>query len=450
MTQSRGNYNALTWLQDELQKSLAASLQSVQTYIDDPQQSESLSRCVEHLYQVNGTLEMLNLDGAQMLAAEMQSIAGYMRSFPDDKQNSALETLTRGLILLPTYLQKVNEKFPDNALCLLDSINELRLLRDKPAIAETDVFAPDLSISLPDSIAPNPAHTAPPLELERHKIAHVFQHLLLTWMREQDDKSLRKMRGILRHLRLQCLQEKTALFWWVAEALLEGLAHRGIRDDSSAKQLIGKMASPIRLVCEGDENSLLAGYPETLLKQLLLLVARSSSYGPLVTGVKAHFGLTFYDQASQLIGHSDAALQEAQNALLEQLEELKERISQFDTAEDQADEAVNDISLQLLSMADTLTLLQHQTQSDFLHKQHTALQKCLATDKSYHDQLTSLADDLLQIEALLRKTDATDAIHRQLQKTVLTECLNELASVKELLILQSNHQADNDETTQIA
>lgn len=235
-------------------------------------------------------------------------------------------------------------------------------------------------------------------------------------MREQDDKSLRKMRGILRHLRLQCLQEKTTLFWWVAEALLEGLAHRGIRDDSSAKQLIGKMASPIRLVCEGDENSLLAGYPETLLKQLLLLVARSSSYGPLVTGVKASFGLTFYDQASQLIGHSDAALQEAQNALLEQLEELKERISQFDTAEDQADEAVNDISLQLLSMADTLTLLQHQTQSDYLHKQHTALQKCLATDKSYHDQLTSLADDLLQIEALLRKTDAADAIHRQLQK----------------------------------
>ena len=446
MTQSRGNYNALTWLQDELQKSLAAALQSVQTYIEDPQQPEALSRCVEHLYQVNGTLEMLNLDGAQMLAAEMQSIAGHMRSFPEDKQNSALETLTRSLILLPTYLQKLNEKFPDNALCLLHSINELRLLREKPAIAETDVFSPDLSLTLPDNIAPNPAQTAPPLDLERHKVAHVFQHLLLTWMREQDDKSLRKMRGILRHLRLQCLQQKTTLFWWVAEALLEGLVHRGLRDDASAKQLIGKMASPIRLVCEGDENSLLAGYPETLLKQLLLLVARSSSYGPLVTGVKQHFGLTFYDQASQLIGHSDSALQEAQNALLEQLEELKERISQFDTAEDQADEAVNDISLQLLSMADTLSLLQHQPQSDCLHNQHTALQKCLATDKSYHNQLTSLADDLLKIEARLRQTDASDAIHRQLQKTVLTECLNELASIKELLILQSSQQSENADT----
>ncbi len=446
MTQSRGNYNALTWLQDELQKSLAAALQSVQTYIEDPQQPEALSRCVEHLYQVNGTLEMLNLDGAQMLAAEMQSIAGHMRSFPEDKQNSALETLTRSLILLPTYLQKLNEKFPDNALCLLHSINELRLLREKPAIAETDVFSPDLSLTLPDNIAPNPAQTAPPLDLERHKVAHVFQHLLLTWMREQDDKNLRKMRGILRHLRLQCLQQKTTLFWWVAEALLEGLVHRGIRDDTSAKQLIGKMASPIRLVCEGDENSLLAGYPETLLKQLLLLVAHSSSYGPLVTGVKAHFGLTFYDQASQLIGHSDSALQEAQNALLEQLEELKERISQFDTAEDQADEAVNDISLQLLSMADTLSLLQHQQQSDILHSQHTALQKCLATDKSYHNQLASLADDLLKIEARLRQTDASDAIHRQLQKTVLTECLNELASIKELLILQSSQQSENADT----
>ena len=258
MTQSRGNYHALTWLQDELQNSLAAALQSVQTFIEDPQQSESLSRCVEHLYQVNGTLEMLNLDGAQMLAAEMQSVAGYLRSFPEDKQNQALETLTRSMILLPTYLQKLNEKFPDNALCLLDAINELRVLRDKPVIAKTDVFTPDLSQKLPDSIIPNPGQSAPPLELERHKIAHVFQHLLLTWMREKDDKNLRKMRGILRHLRLQCLQEKTTLFWWVAEALLEGLAHRGIRDEDTAKQLIGKMASPIRLVCEGDENSLVA------------------------------------------------------------------------------------------------------------------------------------------------------------------------------------------------
>ncbi|THK40455.1 hypothetical protein E8Q33_13605 [Methylophaga sp. SB9B] len=274
MTQPRGNYNALTWLQEELQKSLAAALQSVQTYIEDPQQSESLSRCVEHLYQVNGTLEMLNLDGAQMLAAEMQSIAGYMRSFPEDKQNVALETLTRSLILLPTYLNKLNEKFPDNALCVLSPINELRLLRDKPAIAETEIFQPDLTVELPEGIAPDPARIAPPLDLERHKIAHVFQHLLLTWMREQDDKSLRKMRGILRHLRLQCLQQKTTLFWWVAEALLEGLVHRGIRDDAFAKQLIGKMASPIRLVCEGDENSLLAGYPDVLLKQLLLVVAR--------------------------------------------------------------------------------------------------------------------------------------------------------------------------------
>lgn len=442
MTQSRGNYNALTWLQDELQKSLAAALQSVQVYIEDPQQSESLSRCVEHLYQVNGTLEMLNLDGARMLAAEMQSIAGHMRSFPEDKQNQALETLARGLILLPTYLQKLGEKFPDHPLCLLDSINDLRLLRDKPAITETEIFHPDLSIRLPDNVLPDPARLAPPLELDRHKVAHVFQHLLLTWMREHDDGSLRKMRGILRHLRLQCLQEKTTLFWWVAEALLEALAHRGLRENVIAKQLIGKMASPIRLVCEGDENSLLAGYPELLLKQLLLLVARSNSYGPLVTEVKQSFALTFYDQASQIIGHSDSALHEAQNALLEQLEELKERISQFDSAEEQVDEAVNDISLQLLSMADTLSLLQHQPESDMLQTQHTALQHCLATDKSYHQQLTLLADDLLQIEGRLRQTDATDAIHRQLERTVLGECLNELASIKELLILQASQPAD--------
>lgn len=81
MTQPRGNYNALTWLQEELQKSLAAALQSVQTYIEDPQQSESLSRCVEHLYQVNGTLEMLNLDGARCLPLKCNPLLAICARF---------------------------------------------------------------------------------------------------------------------------------------------------------------------------------------------------------------------------------------------------------------------------------------------------------------------------------------------------------------------------------
>ncbi len=435
MTQSRGNYNALTWLQDELQKSLAAALQSVQSYIDYPQQPEALSRCVEHLYQINGTLEMLNLHGAQQLAAEMQSVAGYLRSFPDDKHNEALEALTRSLLLLPTYLRKLSDSFPDHTLCLLDAINELRALREQQPIVDSDVFLPDLTQPLPADIAPSPNQPPSPLTLEKHKVAHAFQHLLLTWMREQDDNSLRKMRGVIRHLRLQCRHDKTVLFWWVCEALLETLAQRGLRSTSKATQLIGQMVAPIRLLSETDETALLASYPQTLLKQLLLLIARSSSHGPLVSSVKTHFDLTFYDQTAQLIGHSDSALNDAQAALLEQLEELKERISQFDAEQQQPDETVNDISLQLLSMADTLSLLQHHAQSETLRKQYTALQQCLAGEKVYQQQLTDLANDLLQIESQLRQTDAGDAANRQLQRAVLSECLNELNTVKEQLRL---------------
>ena len=435
MTQPRGNYNALTWLQDELQKSLAAALQSVQSYIDYPQQPEALSRCVEHLYQVNGTLEMLNLHGAQQLAAEMQSVAGYLRSFSNDQQNEALEALTRSLLLLPTYLRKLSVNFPDHPLCLLDAINELRALREQQPIADSDVFQPDLTQPLPADIAPSPNQTPPPLTLEKHKVAPAFQHLLLTWMREQDDNSLRKMRGVIRHLRLQCRHDKTVLLWWVCEALLETLAHRGLRTNNKATQLIGQMVAPIRLLCEGNEASLLASYPQTLVQQLLLLIARSSSHGPLVTSVKAHFDLTFYDQMTQLIGHSDSALDDAQAALLEQLDELKARISQFDTEQQQPDETVNDISLQLLSMADTLSLLQHHAQSETLRAQHNALQQCLAGEKLYQQQLTELANDLLQIESQLRQTDSSDAANRQLQQAVLSECLTELNTVKEQLRL---------------
>ncbi|MEX0615744.1 MAG: hypothetical protein WD177_07535, partial [Methylophaga sp.] len=96
----KGNYSALMWVQAELQKSLTIALQALQTYID-ANDNTALSNCVEQLYQANGTLQMLNLSGAQMLTAEMQALCQHLREPVLEDADTAKVTLLRSLLLLP-------------------------------------------------------------------------------------------------------------------------------------------------------------------------------------------------------------------------------------------------------------------------------------------------------------------------------------------------------------
>ena len=433
----KGNYNALMWLQDELQQSLSHALNAMNSYIEGEAQDKNLSDCTEALYQVKGTLDMINMSGAAMLTDAMQHTVTALRNNKFADSDSVQDALVRALLLLPNYLKLLSNDFQDHPLSLLDSINELRITSGNTPLTERDVFKAVLSIALPDSITPNPHRKAPTITIEKSKLGHAFQVLLLNWLRQQDKESLQKMRGMLHYLRLTCLEEKTTLFWWTAETLIEALEQEGLSSTPEVKQLLGKLVVPIKTQSEQNETALLNALPTELVTSLLLVIAKADSHGPHVTLLKTTFNLHFYDNKPKIYGMSDNALGDAHMALLEQLQDLKAQISEYTRDPDLNADSLVEVIQQLQSMTDTLALLAEYEASNLLHHQVERLESIIEADEKPDDvTLTELADVLLKVETFIQASTQAN-VNDQLRHTVINECLLEMANIKEALTLMS-------------
>lgn len=434
----KGNYNALMWLQDELQQSLSHALNAINSYIEGETPDKNLSDCIEALYQVKGTLDMVNMSGAAMLTDAMQQTAIALRNNKATDRDAAQDALVRALLLLPNYLRLLGNDFHDHPLSLLDTINELRTASGNTELTERDIFKVVLTVALPDSIAPNPHRKSPSITIEKSKLGHAFQVMLVSWLRQQDKDSLRKMRSMLHYLRLTSQQEKTTLFWWTAETLLEALEQEGISPNPEIKQLLGKLVVPIKTQSEQEETALLDELPTQLITTLLLTIARAESNGPHVTLLKTTFDLHFYDNKPKIYGMSDNALGDANMALLEQLQGLKEKINEYSRDQVLNSDSMDEVIQQLQSMTDTLALLAEYEASNLLHHQVERLESIFdAGDRPDEETLTELADVLLQVEMFIQASTQAN-VNDQLRYSVMNECLLEMANIKEALTLMSH------------
>ena len=448
---NNGNYDALAWVQNEVQQSLADALQILTRFIDNPEDAASIEPCVTQLHQVTGIMEMLSLQGALLLSQEMLASATLIRSNADTDTTALQDSLLKGLLLLPNYLNQIGPEIEDHPLRLIDTINELRLGRDEKAITANSLFKPSLSVVLPNDVLPKPHDTTSKSAVSLDKVGHAFQVSLLSWIKNNDNDSLNKLSQLVHYLRMSCTHERNILLWWIAEGVIEAINDDGLTVDTKTKLSLGKLNDPIKSLTKHDEQYLLSAFPTDLVHQLLLLIAQSTSTGSQVSQIKTTFGLDFYDQQihQKIYSFTDNALTEARAGILEQLLEAKEQLSQFDRNEPNATTIIEQISAQFSSLASSLDLITEETASQILRQHQETLSSALSQDELPSDgQLMALADDLLRIENQLQQANHVSSLQENpedLQSAVIDECLNELANIKETLILVENKRISNDE-----
>ncbi|MBE0438442.1 MAG: Hpt domain-containing protein [Gammaproteobacteria bacterium] len=440
-----GNYDALVWVQDDIQQSLADALTAVTRFIDSPDDTSKLVPCINQLGQTHGVIDMLGLAGANLLIREMLSSISMLTKQTSTNSESIADTILKGLLLLPNYLKLIGHDFEDHPLRLIETINELRTARGEAPLSPTNLFKPNFSIVLPNDIAlPSQQESATGLSLD--KASHAFQISLLQWIKTQDRIGLKKISQIVHYLRTQSTHDRLVILWWVAEGFIEALLDDGLPINSETKLTLGNLNHSIKLFGQNDIQQLMAKYPTDLVKNLLLFIARSSSSGKHVSLLKHVFKLDFYDvqKHQKLYSFSDNALTEVHSALLEQLQEIKAQIDQFDrhTVDSQQTAAV--LSDSFNTIADTLDLLSESTASNILRQQAQQLAAIHDNETLLSDeQLLSLADDVLTVENLLRKDSNNTGDNgnetAQLQPIVINECLTELFTIKEALTQLETH-----------
>ena len=90
-TTSKLDPNTLSWVKAEIDESLRQAHVALESFAENPSDHTRLRFCVTHLHQVLGTLQMVELDGAAMLAREAEGMADAILNEQAEANNANLE-----------------------------------------------------------------------------------------------------------------------------------------------------------------------------------------------------------------------------------------------------------------------------------------------------------------------------------------------------------------------
>ncbi len=286
------DHSTLGWVKTEIDESLKQARQALESYVDDSSDDTQLRFCITHLHQVTGTLEMVELDGAALLAKENEELADailYDKITPD---KTTYEALTRGMLTLPDYLSRLQFGEPDVPIKLVPAVNELRLARNEAELPEIDFFKPDLSIrpprENPDARKLNEDEVKDLAKTLRPK----FQVALLEWLRDTgSEKAINNMVTVLDQLGRDAHLGVVQQLFWVASGLLEAMMNGDLEASNDRKKLLARLDQQIRKLIDGVGKSEIKNTSETLVKNILFQVGKSSAGSPRVTQLRQAFDL---------------------------------------------------------------------------------------------------------------------------------------------------------------
>lgn len=139
------SHAALGWVKPELDETLRQVRNEVEYFVEAPADATRMRLCAGYLHQVQGTLRMVELYAPAMVAEELEQLAVAIGNGEVTERDESCATLMRGSVLLPDYLERLQNGHRDIPIVLLPLLNEIRAARGMAGINESVLlaFAPD-------------------------------------------------------------------------------------------------------------------------------------------------------------------------------------------------------------------------------------------------------------------------------------------------------------------
>src|SRR5262245_20216543 len=278
------NATLLSWINAEVDQALKVVRENIAKVVGKPDDDAPLRGCPDHLHQVSGALRMVGLAGATRFCEAIEgSFSGLSQS---PRNGQAIGTIDRAVLALKEFVADLARGQADVPLRLYPVYKELATLSGKNDASEKELFFPDLTQQTP---AHPQARSVPQAELAAFLQAQraMFQRGMLGWLKKQPS-GLEEMRQALDGLWQVAgqLPEPRAL-WWVALALLEGMAQSQDADwQTTAKPLCNKIDFQIRDLAAGSDKM-----QENLLRDVLYATAKCKPVTPKIKEVRQAFQL---------------------------------------------------------------------------------------------------------------------------------------------------------------
>jgi chemosensory pili system protein ChpA (sensor histidine kinase/response regulator) len=456
----------------ELASTLDAARRELEDFVDGNAGNDALGRTADLLHLAHGALKIVEIHGAALLAEEMeQTCRRLVDTAEQGKPDPGLEALTRAMVQLPAYLERLLSGGKDVALALLPLLNDLRQARDKPTLSEGTLVLLNAGpferqVHTRGAGAPT-ADIARGFEKVAQRLRPSFQAALLGWIRGGDvGRHLEELLRVSTALERAAASEQVQQLWSVLAAVFTAIRSGGLEPTVTLKRLIGQADRQLKRLIDGGESALVSSPPVDLVNSLLYYVGRASSNDPRILKLRETYGLAEMlpgeeqlEQAREgLAGPSVKLMRTVAQAIKEDLATVKDVLDIF-VRTGMQDVAKLGPQLDMLKkIGDTLGVLGLEKARTEIQRETQELGAIVAASKSPGQAaLEKIAATLLDVEDTLDRElvravvpgdgsdaeqDGSDTQHRHVTQAVMGECIVNLTKVKEAVIQLVDHPGD--------
>jgi chemosensory pili system protein ChpA (sensor histidine kinase/response regulator) len=329
--------SALAIISAELMETIRNAHLAIEDCVDGRGGSPALVRAGDLLHQARGALQMAETYGAALLAEEMELSCKYLASLRAGKgREDGLDALTRAMVQLPSYIERLLSGGRDIALVLLPMLNDLRAARGKPLLSEGTLLLLNLSPSRAERAAERPEASGEDPVTVATRLRPKFQLALLGWIKGGNtQRHLDTLGKVMAALENSATRDDMYQLWWVVAGVLESLQNGGLETSVALKRLLGQADRQIKLVIDEGAEAFDKHPIDHLLNNLLYYVARSSTAGPRISEIRSAFNLAELLPGDEQVEHAREALSAPSVKLMKTVasaikEDLARRVAEKD------------------------------------------------------------------------------------------------------------------------
>jgi len=454
--------SSLAIVADELMETIRNAHLALEDCVDGRGGSAALVRAGELLHQARGALQISETYGAALLTEEMELGCRYLAGLRAGKgREDGLDALTRAMVQLPIYIERLLGGGRDIALVLLPMLNDLRAARGEPLLSEGTLLLLNLSPSRATKAAEKRAGSGEDPVAVATRLRPKFQLALLGWIKGGDSRRhIETLSSVSKKLEKAATRDDMYQLYWVVGGVLESLQDGGLETSVALKRLLGQTDRQIkRIIDEGIEA--FDNHPiDDLLNNLLYYVARSSTAGERIGEIRAAFNLSELLPGDEQVEHAREALsapsvklmETVAAAIKEDLARVKDVLDIFvRTGMNKPADLVPQLEL-LKKISDTLGVLGLGELRGDIDGEIDRLKTVVERGGGASEQIIlDIASTLLRVEDRLDQQlirlivprdvgdegDATElppqeaADYQQVAESVMRECIINLARIKE-------------------
>ncbi|TVP54869.1 MAG: chemotaxis protein [Halomonadaceae bacterium] len=369
--------HAFDLVRDEIEATIRQAEKSLERFQENRDSGEDLQNSVDCLNQLRGIFTLVELRGGTLLCQEAVALANDVPVGATNDKNGLLTALSNALFTMLRYMEFYQRQQKDHPELLLPIINEVRMARGDRPLPDSNFFQANTRL-IPDisgQLQLRPLPVASPAEFLVHskRFRLMYQVGLLGLLRDRQPQVSRRLMSRAAEGFARLGQETPAgRFWCMAAQALHTMQEQDLVAEKSRKRLFMSLETHARTMVQQGPEACKMDISEAQLLELLYILYRSGSRSQTVLDVLNDCGLapaecpegTLLAYRQQLYGPGADVLKALSKALLEELEQLKDKLDIVERGIDPDIEELGLISECLSRLANTLLILDLRQLSD--------------------------------------------------------------------------------------